>query len=60
MKRLPLTPVKAGLDSVHIHSGEEKENPNDYLCQKFQCKKQNWCKCVEEFEDKSEHSWYKI
>lgn len=51
--------MNAGLDSVHIRSGKKK-NLNDYLCQKFQCKKQNWCKCVEEFEGKNEYSGYKI
>lgn len=51
--------MKAGLDPVHIHNGEKK-TLNDYLCQKSQCKKPNWCKCVEEFEEKNEHGGYKM
>lgn len=38
----------------------EKKKLNDYLCQKFQSKKPNWCKCVEEFEEKNERGDYKM
>ena len=51
MRRLPLTSMKAGLDCSH--SQWRKRNLNDYLCQKFQCKKQNGCNCAEEYEEKN-------